>query len=211
VGRGSKVHRIELKTLSHTINYIMIRNQNVHEVMVDIETLGTRPYTIILVIGAVKFSRTDSLSSSSKKSKEPDTFYRRIDIQSCKDVGMNSIDRDTIEWWKKQPEHIRYEAVKNPDRVPLQQALREFAEWIQPCELIWSNGRDFDCSILEEAFHRCHLPIPWKFWNTRDVRTILDLGNVRKRDLPDNDQHHALHDCHRQIVGVKLALKNLGL
>lgn len=176
------------------------------EVMLDIETLSVRPDAAIVVIGALKFSRTDKI----RPMGEMDAFYRRIHIQSCKDVGLR-IDKDTLIWWKSQPADIRYEALEDPNRVQLQQALCEFRDWMKPCEKVWGNGDDFDCTILGEAYSKCNLDIPWKFWNTRDCRTLFDLAGMSKDDLPPGNEHHALCDCYRQVVGVRKALKKLEL
>ena len=176
------------------------------EVMLDLETLSTRPNAVILVIGAVKFTRKDNLQPLEKL----DTFYKRITIHSCTKKGLR-IDKNSLDWWKEQDKAIKYEAIDNPDRVSLEEALTEFKTWFGNCEKVWGNGDDFDCTILAKAYVRCNMEIPWKFWNTRDVRTLFDLGKVRKFDLPDINEHHALYDCYRQIVGVKRALKNLGM
>lgn len=176
------------------------------EVMLDIETLSSRPNAVITVIGAIKFSRTGKLQPLEKL----ETFYRRINIQSCLHVGLQ-IDKNTLEWWNKQDKDAKYECIDNTDRVTLTEALNDFKTWFGNCEKIWGNGDDFDCTILDEAYTRTGIEKPWKFWNTRDVRTLFDLGCIRKYDLPNNNEHHALHDCYRQIVGVKKALKNLDL
>lgn len=60
-------------------------------VMVDLETLGTKPGSVILSIGAVTFD----LDGSGRDGR---TFYQRVNIQSCLDAGM-TVDGDTVEWW----------------------------------------------------------------------------------------------------------------
>lgn len=174
--------------------------------MLDLETLSVRPDAAVVIIGAVKFSRNGDLQPLDKL----DTFYRRIDINSCIEAGLR-VEQETINWWNTQAHDVKYEALQHPDRVPLKQALREFTAWMKPCDKVWANSPSFDCVILESAYARCGVPAPWKFWNTRDVRTIFALAGIRKYDLPDGGEHHALHDCYRQIVGVKRALKKLGL
>ena len=54
------------------------------EVMIDIETLSTRPNAVILTIGAIKFDRKGPL----KKLEEMDQFYVRISKESCELSGM---------------------------------------------------------------------------------------------------------------------------
>lgn len=175
------------------------------QVMVDIETLSLNPNALILTIGAVKFDR----KSPVKRLSKADTFYRRITMSSCVDVGLD-VDKSVADWWKTQSKEAFYEAIKHPDRVPILQALTEFTEWFGNSRLIWSNGDDFDCVILKEAYKACKMETPWKYWNTRDVRTILDVSNVRLEDMPPNAiPHHALHDAYRQVLAVQEAFKRL--
>jgi len=50
---------------------------------------------------------------------------------------------------------------------------------------------------------------PWKFWQVRDTRTVYDLAGLSLKDLDQSNQHHALHDCLRQIDGIKRSLEKL--
>ena len=176
------------------------------DIMLDLETLSVRPDAAIIVIGAIKFFRKGNMLSI----EDSDKFYKRITVESCKEAGLR-IDEPTMEWWKSQDKNVLYEALENPDRVPLKQALKEFTEWIGNSKCVWGNGDDFDCTILGESFSRCGMEIPWKFFLTRDCRTLFDLAGIKKADLPSGLEHHAIHDCYRQIVGVKRSLRILGL
>ena len=173
--------------------------------MIDLETLSTRPNAVILVIAGVKFNRTSKITEL----KKMDTFYKRVEIDSCLIRGMHS-DAGTRRWWDKQPAEIREEAFGNP-REELSIVLRQFIEWLGESEIIWSHGATFDIVIMNEAFRRCNIEVPWKFWNCRDTRTLYDIAGVRNSELPKLARHHALHDCHRQIWGVKMSMKRLGL
>lgn len=172
--------------------------------MLDIETLGVRPHSIVVVIGAIKFERDIKIYPIEKYEK----FYIRINSDSCRNVGMIK-EENTINWWYTQDSKVRYEALENPDRVDIKKALEEFTKWFGKSTYIWGNGDDFDCSILGEAYKRCNMEIPWKFYNTRDVRTLYDITGVTKYDIPIDNMHNALYDCYRQIIGLKLSFKRL--
>jgi DNA polymerase III epsilon subunit-like protein len=174
-------------------------------VMLDLETMAVSPDAAILTIGAVKFDRKELVQPSLETS---DTFYRRISLDSCIAAQLH-VAEETRAWWNSQNRDAKYEALINPDRVPLSQALAEFKDWFGDARYIWSHGDDFDCVILGWAFHACNIEKPWQFWNTRDTRTLFDLAGVRMYELPANNPHHALHDAYRQVVGVKKALNLL--
>ena len=60
-------------------------------VMLDLETLGTRPDCVILTLGAIKF---DPFSE-----KEPGPgIHFRLDIEDQLAKG-RTVDDSTIEWW----------------------------------------------------------------------------------------------------------------
>lgn len=174
--------------------------------MIDIETWGTTPGSIILTIGAIKFNRDEIIPELSKMN----SFYKRIDIKSCEDKGMTS-DLDTQKWWAKQDKDIKYEVLEHPERENIEDVLNEFTKWFDNSVYIWSHGDDFDCVLLADAYRKCNKFPPWKYWNTRDTRTLYDIGNIRIIDLPQDMKHHPTYDCYRQIIGVKKALKNLKL
>jgi|TARA_B110000259_G_C13935492_1_gene370661 hypothetical protein len=177
------------------------------EIMIDIETLGISHNSIILTIGVVKFTR-DTLKENIKKL---DSFYRRIDIKSCLNAGLTQ-DKSTREWWERQNNEVKYEALENPNnRVPIEQALQELSDWIKPSKFIWANSPEFDCVILDNAYKNCNLKTPWSFWNTRDCRTLYDIANVNKKDLPNDNSHNALCDCYQQIYGVLLSLEKISM
>lgn len=176
-------------------------------VMLDLETLSTRPNALILTIGAIKFTRGGDMLPLDQY----DTFYRRIDWEKCTGLGMH-ISRDTMDWWRVQDTNSKYEAFLNPDRVPIQTALSEFSAWFGNDKPIWSNGSDFDCVVLGEAYEACQMTRPWKYTSIRDCRTIIDLARLNMNDIPKTDHpHHALYDCYRQINAVKQCIVKLAV
>lgn len=174
------------------------------EIMLDLETLGVIPNSVILVIGAIKFNSTDDICPL----ENMNTFYRLVDIDSSKKIGA-TIDKNTIQWWKTQPADVQYEAFDNPNRVNIRTALSELTNWVGNCDKVWANSPDFDCVILAENYRMCGMNIPWKYWMTRDTRTLFDIMRVKVDDLPNNSKHHALHDCYRQLVGVQKAFRRI--
>ena len=175
--------------------------------MIDIETLSVEPTAVIVSIAAVKFNR-----NVDKPVENLDQIYIKVHRESCEILGMHT-DENTISWWQRQDAAIRYEALENPEnRVTIKEALTKLTTWLGRSELkIWSHGDDFDCVILSQAYQKCNMKTPWKFWNTRDTRTVLDLGNVNLTDIQIKNKHHPVYDCYRQILAIKKAFNNLKL
>jgi len=168
--------------------------------MIDLETLSTKSNAVILTIGAIKFNRNEEPLPLNRM----DTFYRKIDIQSCMDVGLTT-DKKTIEWWNKQSNEVVVEAFEGDDRIPLEEMLTQFSMWFENSNRkIWSHGDDFDCVILNNAYTACKLEPPWKFWNTRDTRTLFDIKNFNLNSIQNKQPHNALEDAYAQVLGVQL-------
>lgn len=167
--------------------------------MLDLETLGTRPGSIIISIGATKFDENGPYG-------EP--FYMRIDMQSCVDAGM-LIDVETIKWWMKQSDEARAEFQK--ESVPLTEALIKFSNWTgytyknidnywkEVVIELWGNGANFDNSLLKAAYDKVGIEAPWKFWNDRCYRTLKAMYPHIKMEKRTGTHHNALDDAISQV------------
>jgi len=170
--------------------------------MVDIETYDTEITAVILSIGAVTFCpRTNWFA-------EDATFYRTINRKQ--QLGRTTSEQ-TKEWWAMQDQEAQDAVFKGP-HTHLVTALREFTEWINKmrptCTRIWAKSPDFDCSILKHACDQENILWPFKFWETRCCRTIMELA-YPEGDFPHVDvvgpKHDALVDAKRQALEVQHA------
>jgi|TARA_B110000858_G_scaffold141292_1_gene160365 hypothetical protein len=168
------------------------------DIMIDIETVGTGPDACILTIAAQTFD-PNALGYL------PQDYYARVDIDSQPN---REVDDATVEWWATQPQEAQDEAFGEEGRISLKQALEELSKLCFHCNLTWANGTTFDMVILENAYKQEQLPLPWRFWNVRDARTVYSLYP----DLPKpKASHHALEDCKRQIDLLQQTLQHLGV
>lgn len=168
--------------------------------MVDIETLGRLPGSVILSIGAVQFGDVGFGES----------FYRTIDVFDSLTAGLK-IDESTIEWWRTQPESARAVAQDRNAMRSLDTALAELGYFVGSDDFVWAKGPDFDLVLLQSAYTLLNKRIPWKYKNARDVRTILSLTPDIVKDIISPKKHHALTDAKDQAVLVIAAYKTLGL
>jgi len=166
--------------------------------MIDLEGLATGPDTTILTIAAQAF---DPFGTGYYDKH----YYARVTLESQEN---RSIDNGTIEWWATQPDHAREEAFGEQDRIPLDQALDELGRLIWHSRLIWSQGPTYDMNILEHAYKSYNKPLPWKYYQVRDSRTVFSLWP--EQPIPVTS-HHALEDCRRQIGMLQTTLKYLNV
>ena len=164
-------------------------------VMIDIETLGTKSYSVILSIAAVEFNL-----ETGETGKD---FFTVIDIQSCIDWGL-TFDGDTIRWWLQQnnnaKEHFRTKGVNiSSALVELERFIRGFNIPINKL-YVWGNSHSFDCALIANAFEKIDIPLPWMYYNERCVRTVSKLfPDIKKQTTFIGTHHHPLHDCYYQI------------
>lgn len=171
-----------------------------NNVMVDTETLGTKPGCTVLSIGACTFDPRGEGNGSE--------FYRVINVFDSLMQGFE-INADTLEWWKKQSSEAK-QTFSEAQSVTLWQALEDFAQWFADVEgeQVWCQGATFDAPILEECFERVNPGTPWKFWNVRDTRTVYDVCDFDSKSVERaGTYHNALDDAKHQVLCVQTALR----
>jgi len=162
--------------------------------MVDLESMGKGSNSAICSLAAVEFDLKTGATGRS--------FYEIISIQSCLDAGLK-VDGSTIEWWLQQSESARMELTSGKAKS-LQEVLFYFSVFCNALGIdtlqVWGNGARFDLGLMHDAFRTVGNVVPWKFWNERDVRTLVSFAPEVKKNTPfDGTAHNALADCYHQI------------
>ncbi|HAN6552872.1 TPA: exonuclease [Escherichia coli] len=179
-----------------------------YHLMIDLETMGTNTNAPIVVIGAVFFDpQTGEIGP---------VFYIVISLTDAMNTGAVP-DGGTIEWWLKQSSEAR--AAILTDQVKLKDALSRFREFINEYSdekfvQVWGNGATFDNAILRTSYERLDIPCPWRYYNDRDVRTIVELGKTIDFDartvIPfEGVRHNALDDARHQAKYVTATIQKL--
>lgn len=175
-------------------------------VMLDLETLGTKPGCAVVSIGACVFN----MGGVQEK------FYRPIDITKKIANGHLAMDPGTVVWWMGQSPEARA-VFSDPERVSTYDAINDFRSWWVDMELkhlsdshyIWCHGATFDAPILEAVYNSIGHQAPFKFYNVRDTRTLYALADVRP-DRAKGTHHNALDDAMSQAEAAIKAYEVLG-
>lgn len=158
--------------------------------MLDIETMGNESFSSIVSIGALEFD-----IETGDTGKE---FYCTIDLQSCIDAGL-IMNASTVMWWMQQSEDARKSLVSE-SAISIQNSLSLFSDFCTKDYEIWGNSPRFDCGILQNAYNKIGLEIPWDFRKERCVRTLVSLRpSVKENYEWYGVGHHALSDCYNQV------------
>lgn len=168
------------------------------DIMVDLETLGTRAGCGILSIGACTFD-------------EKHTFYRKVLPSSGSTLGL-TVDDATMEWWNKQHPDARRESFSGVDSLTT--VLGAFADWYRKIparekekKFIWGNGADFDLPILQACYIAAKMKQPWDPFNGRCYRTLKNLYFDIKMDTFEGQKHTALADAINQAAHARKILR----
>ncbi|EOP0994518.1 3'-5' exoribonuclease, partial [Escherichia coli] len=172
---------------------------------VDLETMGTNPDAPINSIGGTFFD-----PATGEMGPE---FSKAIDLETSGGI----IDRKTIKWWAKRSREAQ--SAIFTDEISLDVALRLFIEFIEKNSggrfvQVWGNGANFDNVILRRSYERQGIPCPWLYYNDRDVRTIVELGNAIGFDVRmaipfEGVPHNALDDARHQAKQVSAIWQKL--
>lgn len=168
-------------------------------VMIDLETLGTRPGCALLSIGAAVFRPTGEGVG--------DTFYMNIDRNSCFGLEMH-VDEGTVKWWSQQSQEAQDALMVDPRHI--NDVVAEFDIWFKKNEgqQVWAQGSNFDPVLWDEACKKVGVSAPWKFFNARDTRTVYEAFGLDSRTIKrQGTYHNALDDVLHQVRCVQTAFK----
>lgn len=199
------------------------------DIMLDLETLGTKPGCAVLSIGAKVFDPYGdySVPQAPPLSTSPISFYRNIDLFSSLMLGL-TIDPGTIEWWRSK-DKAAHDALFTGQVTP-KAAIVHFNEWIMSSgktyssrekELnVWAKSPGFDCHVIEHIADVVGVRMEWHddtrkqgFRRFRDVRTAIAMSGSDESSITakgtGRTQHNALDDCDVQILQVQAAYRML--
>ena len=169
-----------------------IETKKFGHIMLDLETMGTNSFSAIISIAALEFD-----IQTGETGRE---FYVNVDLQSCMDIGL-SINAATIMWWLNQNEQARKDLIERVAIYPIKAALALFSDFCRYEDYqIWGNSARFDCGILQNAYDKLGMKIPWAYWNERCVRTLVSFNpDIRNNYPAAKTSHNALSDCYYQV------------
>lgn len=183
-------------------------------IMIDLETWGTKPYSLIVMIGAVHFD-------PDKPGVFRDSFEVALDPISSQKAGLR-IDADTVSWWMDPKQDEAREHWFKMLKFELPMALDGFSTWLDTFSTIeerciWGNGSNFDNALLEQAYQVAGRDKPWSYKGDRDFRTIkaLDVNRIlhpaEGKIVNSGVKHTALYDAFWQAAYMQNIVDQLKL
>lgn len=165
------------------------------DVMVDIETTGTRPdRSAMIELAAVKFNLKDRQVS-------PNVFNRALKIPKNR-----YWDEDTRAWWYKQKDVLDKIIARGEDPAIV---MRDFVDWVNPSGgplRFWAKPTTFDFMFVTSYLNDYNQPTSiFDFREATDLRSFLrGIYYPNPIDISDEPQfqgvaHNGLVDSLNQI------------
>jgi hypothetical protein len=168
----------------------MSDNRVYKDFMLDIETLGLVPGSIILSVAIVPVF--DDI--------EP--LYVKMGVSQSIECGFTQ-QESTWKWWESQPEHLKVETFSgtmHPRDACIEIASYLAAQCNKKDLKIWSKGVGFDFPILAAYFHKFDMEVPWHYRSPMCYRTIKDVFAYIEEPAFVGTPHSALDDAEHQAV-----------
>lgn len=172
------------------------------DIMVDIETLGTKQDSTIIQLSAIAFDINTGEHIA--------FFDQAVDISKNHTM---IVDGSTIKWWLNTNKELLQELL-NKGYNSSEEVLESFYNWLKRLSekhdiYLWGNGILFDNKMIQFQLEDMCLDYPINYRNDRDVRTIVDLASAKlgisekelKEMFKDESlvEHNAFDDVKYQI------------
>lgn len=171
--------------------------------MIDLETLGVDPHSVILTLGAIKFNPYSDDEPHSE-------LYLKLDTEEQELLG-REIDDNTLAWWANQSDSVQNEALSEGDRKSVRDVLEEINRFCVGLDYLWCQGPLFDYAMLQNLYRQAGKPCPWNFWQIRDSRTLFAMMPQDPRKQIQEELHNALADSYYQAKCVQQTYKHFGV
>lgn len=176
-------------------------------IMLDIETLGTAPGSVITSIGACVFDETGPSENPAHRHEV------HIDASRSVEAGL-VMDASTVLWWLTQKQEAREALVLGQKTaVGPNVACFDFVNWLDKvCPeakalRVWGKGPSFDCGLLVDMCRKVGARQPWRYSGERCVRSAMEL----RPDIAEPERagihHTALDDALHQARHVGAIMK----
>ena len=191
-------------------------------IILDFETIGTAPDGLsnqaVVSMAAIAYDETIGLKEIKQVPylKLVDkAFYVKFSLTSQKkgERFERTFDPGTLEWWKNQVPEVKKELLPSNEDEHINVGLQKFKAYLHDkgCNpkttKIYSVGQHFDIPIAQSLFHTCNMEFTdqvSKFWNFRDIRTVLDehvgMGNSQFKLPPHIEKDFVKHDARHDVV-----------
>ena len=179
--------------------------------MIDIETLGLSPGSVIFQIAAVPFGPGGVGAG----------LNAVVSVQASLAAGLTT-DPSTVDYWASKPDESSriFRTAHSAVALYPAEALTGLGMWTdqvaseagkkRPDLRVWGNGAAFDNALITEACKRVGVRPLWNYRSDRCFRTLKAIRQAVKAPEFEGRPHDALDDARHQARHAVAILTELG-
>ena len=175
---------------------VLLQDQT--HIVIDLETLDTSPSAVVTSIG---------VAIGSKGAFTSWQVNLEITSQLLKE---RTISQSTLTWWQGQPAATQQLMLENQLQTP--QALSNLVIELEGLQVklgesniaVWGNSPSFDLVILKSLFEQYGIPVPWKYWQERDLRTYGAMVGVSFNEWKQQQENSFVAHCAKEDAMAEL-------
>ena len=185
-----------------------------NHMMIDLETLDTRPTGVVFQVGVICFA--DVLYGEPKEQLILEEKLFHVDIL-YQVMNGRTIDSETVNWWKTQ--NVEAWERDPKDLVLEHDVFNEIAAMMGRNGVgdVWSNSPSFDAVLMrsiEDGLKKKGIQVNEfpSFHNDMDMRTLKRICQRMRFcefDTTRQTSHNALKDCRDQVDDVVMMLRQI--
>jgi hypothetical protein len=154
-----------------------------------------------------------------------DGFSVKFDKREQRDKYRRTVDKSTIDWWKKQSSEARAVYEDSDEDMTMEDGLIELSKYLHESEyrfddrksFVFCRGNYFDFPMIESMYQQIGKNLPFNTWAIRDIRTFVDVltgstdgyGKYKNLNIPGFIAHNCLHDTCADIIRMKTVYQDV--
>ena len=193
-------------------------------IIYDFETLGQYPNeSVVLSMAALPFTEQRFIADEPYSYEELlySAKFIKFSVQDQVKQYGRKIDKESVEWWSKQPEEARASFTPSDIDAPLVELhpfIMDLVDDPSKVKKVYTRGNTFDPIFLESLLHSINKKDPFPWWNIRDTRSMIEgmsYGADMRNDfiIPElKDKfvlHHPTHDIAMDVMRLQMLARIL--
>lgn len=187
-------------------------------IIYDFETLGQdQRKSVVLSMAALAFTE-DRFTSENPYTYEELLYsakFIKFNAQDQVNRYKRTIDKDTLEWWSKQPPEARKSLTPSKDDVLLVELypfIMDLVDSPNSVKKVYTRGNTFDPMFLQYLLEDLGKKDPFPWWTVRDTRSMLEGmafgSDINNKFIPEELKsvfvhHDPIHDISMDVMRLQ--------